>query len=83
GGPAFYWLAEVGLLNSVVALYYYARVVRAMFLEKSEDEAVSLTVSPYYVTLLAVLVIPTLVLGVYWAPLADLANYSVEFLRAL
>ncbi|TDI84663.1 MAG: NADH-quinone oxidoreductase subunit N [Caldithrix sp.] len=82
-GPAFYWLAAVGLLNSVVALYYYARVVRAMFLEKSEDEAVSLTVSPYYVTLLAVLVIPTLVLGVYWAPLADLANYSVEFLRAL
>ena len=27
-----YWLAVVAALNSVVSLYYYARIVRAMFL---------------------------------------------------
>ncbi|MFQ5649251.1 MAG: NADH-quinone oxidoreductase subunit N [bacterium] len=80
----FYWLAMVALLNSVVALYYYARVLRAMFFEKAtEEKAVSIKISSYYVTLLAVLVIPTLILGVYWTPLAELADHSVEFLRAL
>lgn len=85
GGPAYYWLAVVGILNSVVSLYYYARVLRAMFIEgKEEEEQLSLlSVSPYYVVLLAVLVIPTVLLGVYWAPLADFAQHSVEFLRTL
>ncbi|NIR49822.1 NADH-quinone oxidoreductase subunit N [candidate division KSB1 bacterium] len=85
GGQAYYWLAVVGILNSVVSLYYYARILKAMYFDKPEDEEVAtgLTVSPYYVTLLAVLVIPTIMLGVYWAPLADLANFSVEFLKTL
>ncbi|MFQ5602044.1 MAG: NADH-quinone oxidoreductase subunit N [bacterium] len=83
GGPAFYWLAVVGILNSVISLYYYARILRAMFIDKKEEKAVkTLTVSPYYVALLAVLVIPTILLGVYWAPLANFANYSFEFFKA-
>ncbi|RMF58018.1 MAG: NADH-quinone oxidoreductase subunit N, partial [Calditrichaeota bacterium] len=83
-GPAFYWLAVLGVLNSVISLYYYARILKAMFFDKSEEKDVSaLSVSPFYVVLLAVLVVPTILIGVYWAPLADLANYSVEFLRAL
>lgn len=84
GGKDYYWLAVVGILNSVVALYYYARILKAMFFEKSEaTESARLVVSPFYITLLVVLVVPTILLGVYWAPLADLANYSVEFLRTL
>jgi len=84
-GSAYYWLAIIGLLNSVVALYYYARVLKAMFLDKpgEEEKVATIRVSPYYVVLLAMLVIPTLLLGVYWAPLADLTNHSVQFLRAL
>ena len=31
-----YWLAVVAALNSVVSLYYYARIVRAMFLAGAE-----------------------------------------------
>jgi NADH-quinone oxidoreductase subunit N len=84
GGTQYYWLAVVGIINSVIALYYYARVLKAMFLEREGAEAVvGLPVSRYFVTLLAVLVIPTILLGVYWAPLADFANISVEFLRTL
>jgi len=83
-GPQFYWLAVVGLVNSVISLYYYARVLRAMFLNKPDKEHSSLIrVSPYYVTLLAAFVVPTILLGVYWAPLQKLADYSVTFLRAL
>src|SRR5450759_3905500 len=32
-----YWLAVVAALNSVVSLYYYTRIVRAMFLEEPKD----------------------------------------------
>jgi NADH-quinone oxidoreductase subunit N len=82
GGTAYYWLAVVGIINSVISLYYYARILRAMFLESVDvKDSVKLAVSPYFITLLIVLVIPTILLGVYWAPLADLAQYSVEFLR--
>ena len=84
GGPGFYWLAVVGFINSVISLYYYARILKAMCFDKQDEkEPASLAVSPYYVVLLAALVVPTILLGVYWVPLADLANYSVDFLRAL
>jgi NADH-quinone oxidoreductase subunit N len=83
-GPQFYWLAVVGLLNSVISLYYYARILRAMFIDPVEEPATArLSVSPLFVTLLAVLAIPIVLLGVYWAPLSDLATYSVSFLRIL
>lgn len=84
GGSAYYWLAVVGIINSVISLYYYARVLRAMFFERGEGTvSTPLRISPYYVTLLVVLIIPTILLGVYWAPLADFATHSVEFLKAL
>ena len=34
-----YFLAVVGVLNSVVSLYYYVRPVRTMFFEKAPDDA--------------------------------------------
>ena len=34
----FIWLAVVGVLNSVVSLYYYVRIFRNMFLRKGESE---------------------------------------------
>lgn len=84
GGPAFYWLAIVGIINSVISLYYYARILKAMFFDKSTaEDSAGLRISPFYVTLLAVLVVPTILLGVYWAPLEDLASHSIEFLRTL
>ena len=71
------WLAIVGALNSVVSLYYYARVFRNMFLRDPEGAAEPIRISGAEVVLLIALVIPTLLLGVYFAPLVDLANASV------
>ena len=58
-----YWLAIVGLLNTVVSLYYYARIVKAMYFETSDDtEPISFT--PANRLLLIILLIPTtLILG--------------------
>ena len=59
-----YWLAFVGLLNSVVSLYYYARIVKAMYLESAEDaETEPVAFSTGTFALLSVFVVPTVVIG--------------------
>ena len=59
----YYWLALVGLLNSVVSLYYYARIVKAMFLEDAGEETESVSFSTGTFALLSVFVIPTILIG--------------------
>ncbi len=57
-----YWLAFVGLLNSVVSLYYYARIINAMCFESAEDtEDLSFSKSTF--ALLTVFVVPTIFIG--------------------
>jgi len=73
------WLAIVGALNSVIALYYYARVLRNMFLRQgvTEDAPALKFGGVQTVTTLALLV-PTLLLGLYFSPLVRLAEASVR-----
>ena len=57
-----YWLAFVGLINSVISLYYYARIIKAMYFESAEDtEDFYSTKSTF--ALLTVFVIPTIFIG--------------------
>jgi len=62
-------LAVVAALNTVISLYYYLRIVKAMFLDKP-TEAVQIQVPLSSQALLLALLIPTLGLGIYWQPLA-------------
>ena len=59
----YYWLAFVGLLNSVVSLYYYARIVKAMYLEDADEETTPASFSTGTFALLSVFVIPTILIG--------------------
>ncbi len=59
----YYWLALVGLLNSVVSLYYYARIFRAMYFEDAGEETDSVSFSTSTFALLSVFVIPTIFIG--------------------
>jgi len=74
-----YWLAFVAALNSVVSLYYYARIVRAMFLEEPKEAAV-LAVAPVPKAMLGFLMVPTILLGIYWEPVARMTSESVKLL---
>lgn len=58
----WYWLAFIGLLNSVVSLYYYARIIKAMYFEAAEDEE-TYSFSKGTFALLGVFVVPTLFIG--------------------
>jgi NADH-quinone oxidoreductase subunit N len=55
-------------LNSAVSLFYYARIIKAMFLDEALDERPML-VPAVYTGVLVALAVPVLVLGVYWTPL--------------
>ena len=68
GGFWYVLLAVVGVLNSAVSLFYYARIIKAMFLEDALDER-PMPVPIVYSGLLLALAIPVLVLGIYWQPM--------------
>jgi NADH-quinone oxidoreductase subunit N len=73
-----YWLAVVGLLNSVVSLYYYAKVFKAMTLD--EPPSTEPLAEPVLGrALLAFLVVPTIVFGLYWSPLARITIQAFRF----
>lgn len=72
------WLALVGALNSVISLYYYVRVFRNIFLRAAEHEQPPLTFGKLQTALVLVLLVPTILLGVYFTPLVELAQASVR-----
>ena len=80
GGSGYVALALVGILNSVVSLFYYARVLRAMFLTKGRTTAV-LPVRRVYGVVVGGLAASTVLLGLAWPPLYDLVDTGLTFVR--
>ena len=80
GGTWNWVLAVVGVLNSVISLFYYARVLRAMYLEKGEIVEPTI-VRRLFGTTSVLLAVPTLVLGVYWGPVYDFVARSLSMVR--
>lgn len=78
-GGAFVILALVALMNSVVSLYYYAKVIKTMFLDSPAAEAKAVAVPPYDVSLLIPLTVLTVVFGIYFGPLLRYTTYSLSF----
>lgn len=71
------WFAVVGALNSVVAVYYYARVIKAMIIEESTDTArLSLPVTSRI--LLWLMVLPTVGLMLFWSSIEQWTQASVS-----
>ncbi len=77
-GPSFYWLVFAGAVNSVISLYYYMHVVKVMFFEGDSKEE-HVFPSRLESTLIIALAVPTLLLGVYWAPIAEWITNSLRF----
>ena len=78
-GGAFALLALVAAINSVISLYYYAKIIKTMFLDfpNPEDRAVSVAV--YDFTLLIPLTVLTVIFGIYFSPLVQYTSKSLSF----
>jgi len=75
-------LAVIGILNSVISLYYYFKVLRNMYIrgvEENEDKE-PYEFNPGAVTLAVLLAIPTLLFGLYWGPIVQWASDSITIL---
>ncbi|MEK6744658.1 MAG: NADH-quinone oxidoreductase subunit N [Nitrospirota bacterium] len=83
-GSGLYWLAVVAVINTVISLYYYTRVVKLMFLSRKVrgtpfSPMTAFRYVPYAV--LAALAFLTVLFGVYWTPLDALSRLAENFLQ--
>lgn len=62
------WLAFVGVINSIVGLYYYLVVLKRVYLYRSEEDDQPIPISAPYRFALAVLSIGIILLGAFFAP---------------
>lgn len=74
------WLVVIAGITTVISLFYYIRVVRNMFFFKPEDDAPELTFDLTSKLILFALLIPTLLLGIYFAPLLEFAKSSMSMI---
>ncbi len=72
------WLVVVAALNSVVSLFYYFRVAKALILTAPEEQ--SAVSQPLLAGILVLLSVGTIVTGLYNAPLQDWADQGPESL---
>jgi NADH-quinone oxidoreductase subunit N len=57
------WLAIYGVLNSIVALYYYLVVIKVMYVDPNQDSDKPIPYSQPYVWAMAVAAIVVILLG--------------------
>ena len=82
-GSRFYWLAFVGVINSVISLYYYIRVVRHMYLIGERNDEFINPSSKLVLSLLVVLAIPSFVFGWYFSPIAEWISRSTTMFQGM
>ncbi|HKQ68659.1 MAG TPA: NADH-quinone oxidoreductase subunit N [Polyangiaceae bacterium] len=80
GGPWNWVIAVVGVLNSVVSLFYYARVLRAMYLTPAQKTG-GIEVRRLFGATTLALAVPTIALGIYWGPVYDFVARSLVMVR--
>ena len=77
-GSEFLWLVVAGGVNSVISLYYYFHVVKVMFLGGKRSDVITYPPSTIF-GLMIFTALPSLLLGLYWNPLASWVKHSLVF----
>ena len=75
----YYWLAAIGLVMSAVSMYYYGRIIMVLYMENRGEtqEVMSLSSAPSLFFALVVLVVATLLLGIFPGSFLDAAKGTV------
>jgi NADH-quinone oxidoreductase subunit N len=74
------WLAFVGVLNSIVGLYYYLTVLKYVYLYRSDNEDQPLPISKAYSIALTILILGIILIGTIFGPWF---NISTQIASAL
>ncbi|HSW54622.1 MAG TPA: NADH-quinone oxidoreductase subunit N [Ignavibacteriaceae bacterium] len=73
-------VAIITLLNTVVAYYYYVRVLKNLYLVRTETSHEKIQVSFGNMIIVLLLLIPVFVFGIYFTPIVNLAKNSAAIL---
>ena len=74
------WLAIIGVLNTIVGLYYYLVVLKVVYLYRSEDEDKPVPMTRPYALALTILVIGIILLGTLLGPWAEWSTRAASAL---
>ena len=75
----YYWLTAIGLVMSAVSMYYYGRIIMVLYMENRGEtqEVMSLSSAPSLFFAMVVLVVGTLLLGIFPGSFLDAAKGTV------
>lgn len=85
GGSGYIWLAVIAIINSVISLYYYLRVLKMMYLDRSVSGTFPIRIGAGSAAILGVLALATVCFGLpnFFGPLVELAQGSLGTLARL
>ncbi len=73
----WYTLVTVAVLNSVVSLYYYFSIVKAMWFDQREGEEPATVSISMHTGIVSVLCVLTVIFGIFYGPLTSLADMTL------
>lgn len=73
------WVVVIGVLASAIAAFFYLRVMVVMYMQEPDEDRQSVTAGPFALGVIGVTAVATLVFGIFWAPLIDLAERATFF----
>jgi NADH-quinone oxidoreductase subunit N len=75
-----YAIAVIGVINSAISLFFYAKILKAMYIgvegEPAGDDK-PITIYPQHMAILVAMAVPLIFLGIFWSPLLDWARHSL------
>lgn len=77
------WFAVIGVINSVVSLFFYAKIFRNMFLRTPDGEASKFGATPANLVIAVVLAFFTVLFGLYFTPIVNWAQSSVTMMQII
>jgi NADH-quinone oxidoreductase subunit N len=81
GGGWYAILALIAALNTAISLYYYVRIIRAMYIDQPHVEPTPIKAPVFYQLLLAGFSVAVLVFGVWWTPMIEWTQASLGLFR--
>lgn len=79
----FTWLALIGFLNSLVALYYYLIVIKVIYVDSGKDEDQPIAIPAPLAWTLGITTIIVLLLGILPTPIIQWARSGADAIQAI
>jgi NADH-quinone oxidoreductase subunit N len=73
------WVAVAGVLASAIAAFFYLRVMVVMYMQEPDEERPATRIDPIGAGVIGLAAAATIVFGLAWGPLADLAEKATFF----